>query len=110
MDFAERNEKAVQELVRIERSVQRAADDVGVAIEGSRIPDLILSLYREGELIMVINVQPAEGRLFVTGRRLDDNFSLDGDRWVSRIDGAEIYAVLSDLLSRLTGTTLTLAP
>ncbi|XVQ13776.1 frataxin domain-containing protein [Spirillospora sp. CA-255316] len=110
MDSAELNEKAIHELDRIERSVQRAADAAGVAIEGSRIPDRILSFYREGELIMVINVQPATGRLFVSGRRLDDNFRPEGDRWVSKIDGAEIYAVLSDLLSRLTGTTLSLSP
>jgi frataxin-like iron-binding protein CyaY len=107
MDYAEAKEKAVRELDRIERSLQRS----GAAIEGRRTPGgLILSLYREGDLLMVVNVQPTEGRLFVGGRRLDDNFSPEGDRWISKIDGAEIYAVLSDLLSRLTGTTVTLSP
>jgi len=99
---------AEQELDRLERAVEEAADAADADIEINRTGNVMELEFEDGSKI-IVNSQAPMQELWVAARAGGFHFRRDGDRWVDTRGGGELFEALSRYLSQQAGVTLTLA-
>lgn len=104
------NALADAELARIEA----ALEDCGADIDIEPKPGGVLEIEFENGTKMIINRHSAAREIWVAAKSGGFHFrpegGIEGGRWIATRDGAELYALLSELVREQSGTTVTLSP
>lgn len=105
MEELEFNALAEAELERIEA----ALEDCGADIDIEPKPGGVLEIEFENGTKMIINRHSAAREIWVAAKSGGFHFRPEGGRWVATRDGAELYALLSELVGEQSGTKVTLS-
>lgn len=103
MDEAEFLALAEAVLARLEASIERAAEAAGVDIDLEPQEGGILKLEFDNRSQIIINRHAAAREIWVAARSGGFHFRCEGELWVGTRDGAELYAMLSSLISEQAG-------
>ncbi|NSL55850.1 iron donor protein CyaY [Uliginosibacterium aquaticum] len=103
MDEAEFLALAEAVLARLEASIERAAEAAGVDIDLEPQEGGILKLEFDNRSQIIINRHAAAREIWVAARSGGFHFRCEGEQWVGTRDGAELYAMLSGLISEQAG-------
>lgn len=95
------------ELGRIERTVERAADEVDADIEIGRVGNVLTLEFDDGSKI-IINSQTPMQELWVAARAGGFHFRRNDGRWVDTRSGEELYVALSRYVSQQSEVDVTL--
>ncbi|WP_197329101.1 iron donor protein CyaY [Ralstonia syzygii] len=99
------------ELGRIERTVERAADeadaDIEIEIEIGRVGNVLTLEFDDGSKI-IINSQAPMQELWVAARAGGFHFRRNDGRWVDTRSGEELYVALSRYVSQQSDVDVTL--
>ncbi|WP_055326824.1 iron donor protein CyaY [Ralstonia solanacearum] len=87
------------ELGRIERTVERAADEADADIEIGRVGNVLTLEFDDGSKI-IINSQAPMQELWVAARAGGFHFRRNDGRWVDTRTGEELYVALSRYVSQ----------
>ncbi|WP_332672240.1 iron donor protein CyaY [Aromatoleum sp.] len=105
MEESEFNALAEAELARIEA----ALEDCGADIDIEPKPGGVLEIEFANGTKMIINRHSAAREIWVAAKSGGFHFRPDGGRWIAARDGAELYALLSELVGEQSGTRVTLS-
>jgi len=100
------NALAEAELERIEG----ALEDCGADIDIEPKPGGVLEVEFENGSKMIINRHTAAREIWVAARSGGFHFRPEGGKWVNTRDGADLYAMLSSLVSLQSGETVVVGP
>ena len=100
------NALAEAELARIEAVLENCGVDLDIELK----PGGVLELEFDNGSKMIINRHTAAREIWVAARSGGFHFKPEGGRWIAGRDGAELYALLSQVVSEQSGTQLTLLP
>lgn len=106
MDEVQFNAAAEETLNAIERALD--ACDEGLDYEVK--PGGVLELEFDDGSKIIINRHTAAREIWVAARSGGFHFKPDGGRWIGTRDGAELFEMLSGLISHHTGTQVRLTP
>ncbi|WP_407059100.1 iron donor protein CyaY [Ralstonia syzygii subsp. celebesensis] len=95
------------ELGRIERTVERAADEADADIEIGRVGNVLTLEFDDGSKI-IINSQAPMQELWVAARAGGFHFRRNDGRWVDTRSGEELYVALSRYVSQQSDVDVTL--
>jgi CyaY protein len=104
MDETAFNALAEAELARIEV----ALEDCGVDLDIEPKPGGVLEIEFDNGSKLIINRHSAAREIWVAAKSGGFHFRPEGGRWVASRDGAELYALLSQLVSQQSGSPVTL--
>lgn len=93
------NALAEAELVRIEAALEAC----GAELDIETMPGGVLEIEFENGSKMVINRHSAAREIWVAAKAGGFHFRHDAGRWIATRDGAELYALLSQLVSQQSG-------
>ncbi|MCC4114179.1 iron donor protein CyaY [Aromatoleum toluclasticum] len=93
------NALAEAELVRIEAALEAC----GAELDIETMPGGVLEIEFENRSKMVINRHSAAREIWVAAKSGGFHFRYDAGRWVATRGGAELYAMLSELVSQQSG-------
>lgn len=93
------NALAEAELVRIEAALEAC----GAELDIETMPGGVLEIEFENGSKMVINRHSAAREIWVAAKAGGFHFHHDAGRWIATRDGAELYALLSQLVSQQSG-------
>ena len=97
-----------QELDRLQRAVEEAAETADVDLDVSRAGNVIEVEFPD-RTRLVINTQEAVGEIWVAARTEGLHFRLDaGGDWIDTRSGRELRTALSEMLSAQAGALLSL--
>lgn len=99
------NALADAELARIEA----ALDSCGADIDIEPKPGGVLEIEFENGTKMIINRHTAAREIWVAAKSGGFHFRPDSGRWLATRDGAELYAMLSDLVRQQSGVAVSLS-
>lgn len=99
------NALAEAELARIEAALEACGAELDIEPK----PGGVLEVEFENGAKLIINRHSAAREIWVAARSGGFHFRPQDGRWVSGRDGAELYAMLSALVSEQSGTAVTLA-
>lgn len=105
MEELEFNALAEAELERIEA----ALEDCGADIDIEPKPGGVLEIEFANGTKMIINRHSAAREIWVAAKSGGFHFRPEGGRWIATRDGAELYALLSELVGEQSGTKVTLS-
>lgn len=100
------NALAEAELVRIEA----ALDACGAELDIENKPGGVLEIEFDNGSKMIINRHSAAREIWVAAKSGGFHFRPENGRWLASRDGAELYAMLSALVSQQSGTPVELMP
>ncbi|MFN4063602.1 iron donor protein CyaY [Azoarcus communis] len=100
------NALAEAELARIEAVLENCGVDLDIELK----PGGVLELEFDNGSKIIINRHTAAREIWVAARSGGFHFKPEGGRWIAGRDGAELYALLSQVVSEQSGTQLTLLP
>lgn len=100
------NALAEAELARIEAVLENCGVDLDIELK----PGGVLELEFDNGSKIIINRHTAAREIWVAARSGGFHFKPEGGRWIAGRDGAELYALLSQVVSEQLGTQLTLLP
>lgn len=100
------NALAEAELVRIEA----ALDACGAELDIENKPGGVLEIEFDNGSKMIINRHTAAREIWVAAKSGGFHFRPENGRWLASRDGAELYAMLSALVSQQSGTPVELMP
>jgi iron-sulfur cluster assembly protein CyaY len=106
MDEVQFNAAAEETLSAIERALD--ACDEGLDYEVK--PGGVLELEFDDGSKIIINRHTAAREIWVAARSGGFHFKPDSGRWIGTRDGAELFEMLSGLISRHAGTEIRLTP
>jgi CyaY protein len=106
MDESAFNALAEAELARIEAAIEASGADVDIEQQ----PGGVLELEFGDGSKMVINRHSAAREIWVAARAGGFHFRSEAGRWLNTRDGAELYAMLSALVSAQAGEQVVLRP
>jgi len=93
------NALAEAELARIETALENCAADLDIEPK----PGGVLEIEFENGTKMIINRHTAAREIWVAAKSGGFHFRPEGGRWLATRDGAELYAMLSDLVRQQSG-------
>lgn len=96
------NALAEAELARIEA----ALENCGAELDIETMPGGVLEIEFENGSKMVINRHTAAREIWVAAKAGGFHFRPDAGGWIATRDGAELYALLSQLVSQQSGATV----
>lgn len=99
------NALAEAELARIEA----ALESCGAELDIETMPGGVLEIEFDNGSKMVINRHSAAREIWVAAKSGGFHFRPDAGRWVATRDGAELYAMLSRLVSEQSGSPVVVA-
>ncbi|NMG28669.1 iron donor protein CyaY [Aromatoleum evansii] len=99
------NALAEAELARIEA----ALESCGAELDIETMPGGVLEVEFENGSKMVINRHSAAREIWVAAKSGGFHFRPDSGRWIATRDGAELYALLSRLVSEQSGNPVVVA-
>lgn len=99
------NALAEAELARIEA----ALESCGAELDIETMPGGVLEIEFDNGSKMVINRHSAAREIWVAAKSGGFHFRPDAGRWVATRDGAELYAMLSRLVSEQSGNPVVVA-
>lgn len=105
MEETEFNALADAELARVEAALENCEADLDIEPK----PGGVLEIEFENGTKMIINRHTAAREIWVAAKSGGFHFRPDGGRWVATRDGAELYALLSEVVRQQSGTTVTLS-
>ncbi|AVZ78081.1 iron donor protein CyaY [Zoogloeaceae bacteirum Par-f-2] len=100
------NALAEAELRRIEETLERC----GASLEVDTQPGGVVEVVFEDDSKIIINRHSAAREIWVAARSGGFHFRPQDGRWVATRDGAELYELLSRVVSEQAGETVTLRP
>jgi CyaY protein len=100
------NALAEAELLRIEA----ALDACGAELDIENKPGGVLEIEFDNGSKMIINRHSAAREIWVAAKSGGFHFRPEGGRWLASRDGAELYSMLSSLVSQQSGTPVELLP
>lgn len=100
------NALAEAELARIEAVLENCGVNLDIELK----PGGVLELEFDNGSKIIINRHTAAREIWVAARSGGFHFKPEGGRWIAGRDGAELYALLSQVVSEQSGTQLTLLP
>lgn len=100
------NALAEAELARIEAVLENCGVDLDIELK----PGGVLELEFDNGSKIIINRHTAAREIWVAARSGGFHFKPEGGRWIAGRDGAELYALLSQVVSEQSGAQLTLLP
>lgn len=100
------NALAEAELRRIEETLERC----GASLEVDTQPGGVVEVVFEDDSKIIINRHSAAREIWVAARSGGFHFRPQDDRWIATRDGAELYELLSRVVSEQAGETVTLRP
>lgn len=99
------NALADAELARIETALESCGADIDIEPK----PGGVLEIEFENGTKMIINRHTAAREIWVAAKSGGFHFRPDGGRWVATRDGAELYAMLSELVRQQSGVAVSLS-
>lgn len=106
MEESEFNALAEAELERIEAALEACGADIDIEPK----PGGVLEIEFANGTKMIINRHSAAREIWVAAKSGGFHFRPEGGgRWIAGRDGAELYALLSDLVGEQSGTKVTLS-
>lgn len=105
MEESEFNALAEAEIERIEAALEGCGADIDIEPK----PGGVLEVEFENGTKMIINRHSAAREIWVAAKSGGFHFRPEGGRWISGRDGAELYALLSQLVGEQSGTSVTLS-
>ena len=105
MEESELNALAEAEIERIEAALEGCGADIDIEPK----PGGVLEVEFENGTKMIINRHSAAREIWVAAKSGGFHFRPEGGRWISGRDGAELYALLSQLVGEQSGTSVTLS-
>ncbi|MDM7463109.1 MAG: iron donor protein CyaY [Tepidimonas taiwanensis] len=100
------NALAEAELRRIEETLERC----GAQLEVDTQPGGVIEVVFEDDSKIIINRHSAAREIWVAARSGGFHFRPQDGRWIATRDGAELYELLSRVVSEQAGETVTLRP
>lgn len=100
------NALAEAELRRIEETLERC----GASLEVDTQPGGVVEVVFEDDSKIIINRHSAAREIWVAARSGGFHFRPQDGRWIATRDGAELYELLSRVVSEQAGETVTLRP
>lgn len=100
------NASAEAELARIEAALEASGLDIDIEPK----PGGVLEIEFENGSKMIINRHSAAREIWVAAKSGGFHFRLESGQWLASRDGAELYALLSSLVSEQAGEAVTLSP
>lgn len=100
------NALAEAELARIEAVLENCGVDLDIELK----PGGVLELEFDNGSKIIINRHTAAREIWVAARSGGFHFKPESGRWIAGRDGAELYALLSRVVSEQAGVQLTLSP
>ncbi|AUL98857.1 iron donor protein CyaY [Pseudothauera hydrothermalis] len=100
------NALAEAELRRIEEALERC----GAQLEVDTQPGGVVEVVFEDDSKIIINRHSAAREIWVAARSGGFHFRPQDGRWIATRDGAELYELLSRVVSEQAGETVTLRP
>ncbi len=89
--------------------IEAALDEAGIDADCSRSGH-VLTIELENGAQIVVNAQAPMRQIWLASRSSGAmHFDADGDRWIDRRSGAELFESLSRVMTALTGTETRLA-
>ncbi len=105
MEESEFNALAEAELLRIEAALEACGVDLDIEPK----PGGVLEVEFDNGSKMIVNRHSAAREIWVAARAGGFHFRPEAGRWIATRDGAELYGLLSALVSEQAGTTVVLA-
>ena len=105
MEESEFNALAEAEIERIEAALEGCGADIDIEPK----PGGVLEVEFANGTKMIINRHSAAREIWVAAKSGGFHFRPDGGRWIATRDGAELYALLSELVGEQSGTPVTLS-
>lgn len=103
MDEARFNDLADAELARLEAALERAMDGAPVDLDYEMKPGGVLEIEFDDGSKIIVNRHSAAREIWVAARSGGFHFRPDSGRWLGTRDGAELYAVVSRLITEQGG-------
>jgi CyaY protein len=110
MTESEFTDLAESTLDAIETAFERAADADEIDVECSRSGNVLeIEFVSDGSKI-IVNSQAPMQEIWVAARSGGFHYKRTGSQWIDTREGSELFAALSQLVSRQCGTTVSLSP
>lgn len=106
MDEVQFNAAAEETLNAIERALDTCSEGLDYEVK----PGGVLELEFDDGSKIIINRHTAAREIWVAARSGGFHFKPDGGRWIGTRDGAELFEMLSGLISHHAGTQVRLTP
>ncbi len=94
----------------IELALENACDTSDLDVECSRSGNVLEVECIDNGSKIIINSQAPMQEMWLAARSGGFHYRYDGSHWLNTRDGTELYATLSDVVSRQAGVAVTLTP